>query len=247
MNAGPGAPFAAAASSPGIAWWYNWASQSPGADPRIEFVPMLWGGGSLGQTIPAGSKYVLGFNDPNFNTQANLTPQQAAADWPTVEARAASAGVPIVSPGVKFCGSATDSSQCTVGAITDPYTYLQAFFAACTGCKVDYVAVHAYECDLPSLRDYIEGNLDAGGSLQGFLQFGRPIWVTELACDATHSVADQKAFMQAAVPYLEGNPNVARYAWFSAGPIPNAELANADGSLTDLGQTYVSLPGGCGP
>lgn len=246
VNAGPTAVFAPGPSSPGLAWWYNWASQSPGADARIEFVPMLWGGGSLGASIPTGSRYLLGFNEPNFNTQSNLTAQQAAAYWPMVEAKAAAAGgIPIVSPGVNFCGSSSDASQCSDPAVTDPYTYLKDFFAACPGCKVDCIAVHWYNCDLPSLRAYIEGNTDSGGTLQGFTQFGKPIWVTELACDSTHSVADQKAYMQAAVPYLESNPDVARYAWFSAKEIPNAELANSDGSLTDLGETYVTLPSNC--
>lgn len=206
---------------------------------------MLWGGMSLNQAIPAGARYLLGFNEPNFKSQANLTAQQAAADWPAVEAKAAAAGVPVASPGVNFCGSASDSSQCTDPSVTDPYTYLSDFLAACPSCKVDYIAVHAYDCDLPSLRDYLEGNTDAGGTLRGFVQFGRPIWLTEFSCDKTHSVADQKAFMQAAVPYLEGSPNVMRYAWFSASPIPNGELVNSDGSLTDLGATYVALPQTC--
>jgi hypothetical protein len=242
-NDGPSAALAPAASSPGLAWWYNWAAQSPGGDPRIEFVPMLWGGGSLTQTIPAGSRYLLGYNEPNFNSQANLSVAQAVADWPAVESRAGSR--PIVSPAVNYCGSATDASRCTDPAITDPYTYLGDFFAACSGCRVDYVAVHAYFCDLPSLQAYLEGNTQTGGSVPGFVQFGKPIWVTELACDASHPVADQKAFMQAAVPYLERNPNVLRYAWFNAKNIPNAMLTNADGSLTDLGTTYVGLAAAC--
>jgi hypothetical protein len=242
-NAAPSAAFAPGPGSPGLTWWYNWANQSPGGDASIEFVPMLWGGGSLNGAIPASSRYLLGFNEPNFNTQSNLTAQQAAADWPMVEARAA--GIPIVSPGVNFCGSASKASQCTDPTVTDPYTYLKDFFAACPGCEVDSIAVHWYNCDLPSLRAYLEGNLDAGGTLQGFTQFGKPIWVTEFSCDSSHSVADQMAYMQAAVPYLESNPDVARYAWFSAKDIPNAELANADGSLTDLGKTYVSLSQSC--
>jgi hypothetical protein len=244
-NAGPSAAFAPTAGSPGVWWWYNYSNQSPGADARIEFVPMIWGGNSLGQAIPGGSKYLLGFNEPNFKTQSNLTAQQAAADWPMVQAKAAAAGIPVVSPGVNFCGSATDSTQCTDPAVTDPYTYLQDFFAACSGCKVDYIAVHAYYCDLSSLRDYLEGNTDAGGSLQGFMQFGKPIWLTEFSCDTTHSVADQTAYMQAAVPYLENSPNIFRYSWFSADEIPSAELANSDGSLTALGTTYVGLPQSC--
>jgi hypothetical protein len=242
-NTGPGAPFApsgASPSSPGIAWFTNWAAQSPGGDPRIEFVPMIWGGGSLTQTVPTGARYLLGFNEPDFKSQSNLTPQQAASDWPAVEAKARAAGVPLVSPSVNFCGT-----ECSDPTATDPYTYLQAFFAACTDCTVDYIGVHAYPCDLPSMRDYLEGNTGNGGTLEGFTQFGKPLWITEMACDSSHSVADQKAYMQAVVPYLEGNAQVFRYAWFNADPIPNAELTNGDGSLTDLGTTYVGLASAC--
>ena len=245
-NAAPSAAFAPTASSPGLSWWYNWANQSPGGGAPIEFVPMIWGGGALRQTIPADSRYLMGFNEPNSASQANLTTQQAAADWPSVEAKAAPSAIPLVSPGVNFCNGAADASadsKCTEPAVTDPYTYLKDFLAACQDCKIDYIAVHWYNCDLPSLRAYLEGNGDGG--LQGFVQFGKPIWLTEFSCDSSHSVADQKAYMQKAVPYLESNPDVARYAWFNAKNIPNAQLANSDGSLTDLGTTYVGLPQNC--
>ncbi len=241
-NAAPSPGFVPTTSSPGVSWWYNWSNQ--GADAGgIPFVPMIWGSGALGSAIPAGSPFLLGFNEPNFKAQADLTSQEAAADWPTVQDKATRIG--LVSPAVNFCGSAADPSQCTDPTVTDPYTYIKDFFADCLGCKVDYVAVHWYNCDLPSLKAYLEGNTDAGGTLQGFVQFGRPIWLTEFSCDTTHSVADQKAYMEAAVPYLENNPNVFRYSWFSAGGIPNAELMNSDGTLTDLGQTYAALPAAC--
>jgi hypothetical protein len=244
-NAAPGAAFSPSPSQPGLSWWYDWATQGSGQGAGIAFVPMIWGSSSLHSTLPAGSKYVLGFNEPNFKSQSNLTAAQAAADWPSVEAAAKTVGALIVSPAVNFCGSSSNSSQCSDPTVTDPYTYLKNFFADCSGCEVDYIAVHWYNCDLPSLRAYVEGNVDAGGGLQGFLQFGKPIWLTEFSCDSSHSIADQKAYMQNAVPYLENNPNVFRYSWFSASPIPNAVLANADGSLTDLGKTYVGLPQSC--
>jgi hypothetical protein len=203
---------------------------------------MIARAGNLNDKIPTTSKFLLGFNEPDFKAQANLSPTQAAADWPMVQAKATALHIPVVSPGMNFCGSSSNTSLCTTPTITDPYTWLKDFFAACPGCEVDYVAVHWYNCDLPSLKLYIDG---VTTTLQGFLQFGKPIWVTEISCDGSHSVADQTKYMQAAVPYLEGNPNVFRYSWFSASPIPNAELMNSDGSLTALGQTYVSLPGNC--
>jgi putative glycosyl hydrolase len=242
-NAAPSAAFAPTATSPGISWWYNWASKPPGGgDVSIEFVPMIWGGASLGESIPVASKYLLGFNEPDLVKQSNLTEQQAAADWPSLEAKAAPLGIPIVSPAVSYCAPVDGGAgQCTEPAVTDPYTYLKNFFADCQGCKVDYIAVHWYNCDLSSLRGYIDGD----GNFPGFVQFGKPIWLTEFACNSAATVAEQKAYMQAAVPYLENNPNVMRYAWFSAKNIPNALLANTDGSLTDLGQTYINLAQSC--
>ena len=241
-NATPSSALAPTASLPGVWWWYNWSNKGAAPPAGVEFAPMIWGSGAPGGPIPAGAKYLLGFNEPNFKSQANLTAQQAAADWPQVEALAKAASIPIVSPAVNFCGSASNSSGCSDPSVTDPYTYLKDFFAACTGCEVDAVAVHWYNCDLPSLQGYIEGNTSG---LQGFVQFGKPIWLTEFSCDSTHSVADQKAYMQAAVPWLENNAHIFRYSWFSASNIPNALLQNTDGTLTDLGTTYVSLPQSC--
>lgn len=193
---------------------------------------MVWDEATVSSAIPTGAKYLLGFNEPNFFAQANLSPTQAAGYWPTLQANASAAGVALVGPAMNYCGPA---SQCHG---TDPYQYLKDFFAACTDCKVDYVAVHWYNCDLPSLRDYLE----PGGNLPGFEQFGKPIWLTEFSCDGSASVAQQEAYMRAAIPYLESNPKVARYSWFSADPIPNARLVNSDGSPTALGQVYLGLP-----
>jgi hypothetical protein len=226
-NVAPGPAF-----SPGVAWWYDWSMTGAGS---VEFVPMMWGKDSVSTSVPANADYLLTFNEPNFHAQSNLTPQSAAALWPDVETKAKAAGVPVVSPAMNFCGPASDCNG------TDPYQYLKDFFTACSGCEVDYVAVHWYNCDLPSLKDYLE----PGGSLEGFEQFGVPIWLTEFSCNGDASAADQEAYMRAAVPYLEANPHVFRYSWFSADPIPNAKLVADDGSPTALGQVYLGLPASC--
>jgi len=192
-NTAPGA-----AVGPAVTWWYNWSLQRPAATSAIEFVPMIWGSSTLGGTLPAGTRFLLGFNEPNFHAQSNLTAQQAAAAWPTLQAKANAIGASTVSPALNFCGPAASCNG------TDPYQYLTDFFAACVGCDVDYLAVHWYNCDLPSLRDYLE----PGGNLAGFEQFGRPIWLTEFSCNGTATVAQQEAFMRLAVPYLENNPRV---------------------------------------
>ena len=238
----PPAALAPSGSTPGVSWWYDWSNEPADAGSTLEFVPMFWGSAGLTGPLPAGARYLLGFNEPNFKAQSNLTPVQAAADWPQVEKLAQAAGIPLVSPAVNYCGSPSDSSGCSDPAVTDPYTWLHDFLAACPGCEVDALAVHWYNCDLPSLQGYLEGNTDAGGGLAGFVQFGKPIWLTEFSCDSTATEAEQETFMKAAIPYLEASPYVQRYSWFSAGPIPNALLVDNGGALTDLGKTYVALP-----
>jgi hypothetical protein len=51
--------------------------------------------------------------------------------------------------------------------------------------------------------------------------------------------------MRAAVPILEADSHVQRYAWFSGDPMPSAKLLE-NGSLTPLGKVYAALPRGAG-
>ena len=67
----------------------------------------------------------------------------------------------------------------------------------------------------------------------------------DFAARARLKAEEQEAYMRAAVPYLEANPHVFRYAWFSADPIPEARLVAPDGSPTALGQVYRDLPQNC--
>jgi hypothetical protein len=221
-----------------VTWWYNWAAAPESAvrdvypSLNVEFAPMIWdetryGGAS---SIPSGAKTLLGFNEPNFFAQANLSAAQAAAEWPKVQQIARERGLKLASPAVNFCGPASSCHD------TDPFSYLEDFFAACPGCQVDYVAAHWYACDLPALQWYI-------GQLKSKFP-AKPIWLTEFACGdgADRSLAKQKAYMQAAIPYLESEPQVAKYAWFADGnAIPNVALTDSSGALNELGQLYTSL------
>ena len=237
-----------AAAVPGIGWWYNW---SPSPDPAVqasyaslglEFVPMQWGGKvdavKLGAAIPPGARYLLGFNEPNFKQQANLTPEAAAAAWPQLEQVALAKGLKLVSPAVNFCGPA---SACVNGD-TSPFDWLDAFFAACTGCQVDYLGVHIYLQDGAGLQSVL-GQYEA--------RYHQPIWLTEWGdLGGGVSAADELKLMQQALPILETDPRVFRYAWFTgrASDQPSLNLFGADaGLLTPLGQTYVGAPGACAP
>jgi hypothetical protein len=228
----------AALAQGGVHWWYNW---SPAPESAVaggyaslgaEFVPMVWGGSfeveNVKERIPADAEYLLGFNEPNFYAQANLSAAEAAARWPDVERIADDLGLGLVSPAVNFCGGGCHE--------TDPFAYLDSFLAACSGCRVDYIGAHWYACDGPALTWYL-------GELK---KYGKPIWLTEFSCGdgEDRSLEKQMSYMTDAVAILEADPDVFRYAWFSGRTtaIPNVDLLAADGVLTSLGELYLSLP-----
>jgi hypothetical protein len=228
------------ALSPGVAWWYNWAlapdqgvaTTYQGAG--FEYVPMVWGSSTVttaSAAITSDEKFLLTFNEPDFNSQSNLTPAQAAALWPQIEQTAAAHGLAIVSPALNYCGGGCNE--------TSPFDWFDAFFAACKDCKVDYLAVHWYACTKDALTNYI-------GMMK---KYNKPIWLTEFAClDGNDtSLPTEQAYMKDALAYLESEPAVVRYSWFT-GRFPsntNINLLGADGQLTALGQQYVSAPGAC--
>lgn len=233
------------ALSTGISWWYDWSPHPDDAAIRaafpglgVDFTPMVWGGtftvADVESQIPSSARFLLGFNEPNFNSQANLTPTQAAALWPQVERIAKDKGLTLVSPALNYCGGGCN--------VTDPYDWLDQFFAACTGCKVEAIAVHWYACTKPALNNYLK---------KFETKYARPVWLTEFSClDATDvSEPVQEAYMKEAVPVLEADPMIARYAWFSGrfAAKPTVNLLGDDGKLTALGKLYVGLPQACRP
>jgi len=87
---GDASPQDLAVLAPFVSWYYDWGVAPPavsqGQLSGIEWVPMAWNAPAnltdFESRIPSGSLYLLGFNEPNFISQANMTPAQAAAAWP---------------------------------------------------------------------------------------------------------------------------------------------------------------------
>lgn len=235
-----------AALSGSLCWWYNWSYKPESGVSTVfenymmDFVPMTWNGSfnesgirNFYATHP-NAKYLLGFNEPNFTTQANMTPSQAAAIWPRLEKIAQDYNLKLVSPAVNYADKPVTENGVTY---TDPVAYLDAFFAACKDCKVDYIAVHNYMCYAGALADYIKK----------FKKYNRPIWLTEFACwDQPSITLDmQKGYMMGAIDYLESDTAVFRYSWFNgnrSGAYPYLDLFKPQsGQLTDLGKLYVTF------
>jgi len=233
------------ALSAGVSWWYNWDFR-PDQELRagayleagVEYVPMIWGASSdraaAKTAIGDDAQLLLGFNEPNFGAQANLSAKAAAALWPELEAIADAKGLRLVSPAVNFCGGSCQD--------TDPFHYLDAFFAACTGCRVDAVAMHIYVGCSPAGDNKAEWLIQHVETYKS--RFSQPLWLTEFACDSAKNSAEQQAFLEDAVAYLEAEPRIERYAWFSgrASNVANVDLLGESGQLTALGKAYLNAP-----
>ncbi len=225
--------------APSTTWYYDWGVAPPatllGQLSGIEWVPMVWGGiyasdvAGIEAMIPAGSQYLLGFNEPNFRSQANLTPAQAASMWPNLEKIATDKGLMLVSPAVNWCG------DCVTGVTNDPVDWLDKFFAACPGCRVDYIAIHSYAPGSAALAGYIDK----------FRKYGKPLWITEFAPwdPPKPDFEGVVRYMKESIPILENDPIVFRYSWFATrvGSNPDISLLGPDGTLTKLGQLYAAM------
>ena len=234
-----------AALAPTVAWSYNWAytpDDELGAGAHdtlgVEYIPMVWGGtfdvDAMIAGIPPGATTLLGFNEPNFGEQSDLSAAQAAALWPEVEEIADARDLMLVSPAVNYCGGDCQD--------TNPFDYLDDFFAACDGCRVDRVAFHIYVGCNPPGENNAQWLIDHVETYK--TRFSQPLWLTEFACTGATSFDQQIAFMEDAVAYLENDARIERYAWFSGrfAGIPYIDLLGDDGALTPLGEAYVNAP-----
>ncbi|CAM9199787.1 unnamed protein product [Choristocarpus tenellus] len=238
------------ALSPALSWWYNWSPGITSVDISevsvhgMEYIPMIWGRKDLNKQerlenlmrLVGSTPFLLGFNEPNFKAQANFTPEEAAMLWVDVKVEADALGAGLVSPAVNFC-----EEDCVE---EDPYKWLEEFFSECSkisgGCGITYLAVHAYTCEVRYLNKH----------LHQYSKFGIPIWLTEFACGDNASVMTeegQASYLQDALTYLEINPNIYKYAWFTGRGGNDVGVGGSDllgagvGELTAVGQIFTSL------
>ena len=146
-----------------------------------------------GQT---GVTTVLGYNEPDSTTQANLSVAAALDGWQYM----AALGIHVGSPA---CVHADDA-------------WMQQFMAGAAqkGYRVDYVCVHWY------------GGTDAQGFLGylSYLHtlYNKPLWITEFApadWSGNRGISPQQEadFMRQVIPALNTTWYVQRYAWYTGG------------------------------
>ncbi len=224
-----------------VDWFYNWGARYPPLQPAssqaAEFVPMIWGRGSLERNdinkvlseVPwTGAEDLLGFNEPDHENQADMSVGSAIDLWPQLE----QAGLRLGSPA-------------PVQALGD---WLKKFMdaAAAKDLRVDFVTMHSYA---PPKADSFLRTVERLHE-----RYGKPIWITEYAVADWKATASSPtrftekeilAFMSETVAGLREMPFVERFAWKTRAhddPIMGASaLLRSDGSLSPTGELYSSL------
>ena len=237
------------ALSEGVSWWYNWSPsyRSPVADHyqdlEVEWVPMTWNGNNPDQirtfleTHP-NIRYLLTYNEPNFQDQANLTPAYAASIWPQFEEIAEEYDVKLVGPAVNYCGGCVVVDGAPIGS---PFTiWMDMFFDEFRTQfgrepRMDYTALHWYDY---GLEDQVN---------EMVMRYGKPVWLTEFALWRAEDWATdevERQWLLDMVAFLEDHPFVHRYAWFTGrrSDFPKINLLSEEGTLTPLGEAYVNAP-----
>ncbi|KAI5294557.1 hypothetical protein KEM52_003739 [Ascosphaera acerosa] len=217
----------------GLSWSYNWNPAHPGEQSLGEYVPMLSGmkDVDIWHSAMAGLGHVdhiLGFNEPDHDTQANMSPDQAVGYYKQY-----------ISPyhGTSRLGSPATTSANEPGKGLD---WMSQFLSICNGqCGVDFMATHWYA------NNGVSGEQNANDFLAYVDQavavahkFGiDKIWITEFGFGYNSPVPrDQRAtFLRKVLPALDANPSVERYAYFFD---LNLEGGNSD-VLGEEAQTYM--------
>ncbi|KAL0572380.1 hypothetical protein V5O48_009583 [Marasmius crinis-equi] len=223
-------------NDPALQYWqtsnsgiiYTWSPSAPQNTFGYTFAPMLWGENQIGdftvQVHQGSALYVMGFNEPEIEGQATMTPQHGADLWKQY-IQPMAGGSKLVSPAV----ASTPQSK----------PWLTDFIKACDGCTIDIIAIHYYGTSADDLINYITDFHNT---------FQKPVWLTEFACQNFSggpqcSPDDIKLFMDKVKSFAETTDWLQQYCWYGAvvNDNSNNSLMGSDGKPNALGLHYLGL------
>ncbi|KAG9602597.1 glycoside hydrolase family 128 protein, partial [Aureobasidium melanogenum] len=236
-------PFSLSGQDSQVSWAYDWfyapcsaaGVQSCGFNPALEFVPLLYNDDPnlLSQwpaaaqlAIDNGSTALFSFNEPDFCQSGSACMNVSTAVYYHQQYMQPFAGKALIgAPAVTNSG----------GTDADPMglQYLQYFLGNCTGCTIDFINLHWYSNKYAG-ASYLEYYVNSARAVAA----GRPIWITEFGLDSTYSYTDAElqAFLQEAMPWLDQQPDVARYAYFM--DTPGILIDSAGDGISGTGMVY---------
>lgn len=226
-------------------WFYTWDSvrnkATTAAGVTAEFVPMLWSDkgnpdritrlpGDLAALSPKAT-HLLGFNEPDHASQANMSTGDARRAWHHLEATGLRLGSPVtIAPDVWWMNRfMIDSTE-----LENP------------DLKIDVVTCHIYQN--PHVNTFLS-KIDALHE-----RWGKPVWVTETGVadwdakvygENKYGRTQINEYLAALWPELQKRPWLERFAWKTREALDpqmgTGALFHTDGTLTTTGQLYASL------
>jgi Glycosyl hydrolase catalytic core len=226
-GAGSNDPTNVTANLLGVSWLYDWGAGDASTATR-EFVPMAWGRGAASTTNvtsvinkPDVTCY-LAFNEPDNADQSNIPFADAVPLYKNM-----------LRSGMRMGTPAPTENQYRF--------WLQDFtdLAESNNYRIDFVAVHWYDWGNWTSSNPDNNATNIFNRFKSYVnavytRYGKPIWITEFNANVNRTTAVHEAFMRLALPWLETNTKVERYAYF----FPTAIPAVSNGALTAAGQIY---------
>ncbi|WP_094760496.1 rhamnogalacturonan lyase family protein, partial [Sedimentisphaera salicampi] len=210
-----------------LGWSYNW-NISDASTTDKEYVPIRqerWWPGLSQNWQQRRSSHLLGYNEPDSSSQADIAVGDAIWSWPDLLSTGLRLGSPAVTDG---------------GVNSWLFPFMQQ--ADFENLRVDFVAVHYYRCRNPAdpagaadqMYNYLKNIHD---------ETGRPIWVTEWNNGANWTGCADPTYQQQAnavsamIDMMENTPWVERYAIYNW--VEDVRRVQwDDGSLTPAGEVY---------
>lgn len=233
-----------------VSWFYDWGRDDVSTTTQ-SYVPMMWGAYSTFETTmntvinKTNVTHFLAFNEPDSRTQGggSLITTDPLVAVPYYKK--------MLRSGMRMGSPATTEGQYNnwLSDFTDE--------AKRQNLRVDYVAVHWYDwgnvctnftgCDLTMPIAGKTVDMNATNIFNRFKTHinnvyalhKKPIWITEFHAHDIRSDAVHLAFMRLALPWLDANPNVERYAYFFGDDVPT-RMSTGPGTsiLTPAAQFY---------
>ncbi|KAL2264041.1 hypothetical protein VTK26DRAFT_3079 [Humicola hyalothermophila] len=186
-----------------VSWLYNWG-QYDDSNTDLEFCPMLWGlkldfaqtwPGNAQKAIDAGSRCLFSFNEPDLDSQANMSPQLAAEKH-----------IELMNP---FSGQARIGTPAITNSVSpnQGIDWMRQWFNACGGrCAADFVNIHIYGVDTKTFLAHV---------LNVYNTFRMPVWITEFAFNGAEDEINSQ--LATVIEQIEHNSTFAfveRYSYF---------------------------------
>lgn len=167
---------------------------------------MIWGAHDVNIPITGNSEWIMGFNEPDSGSQANLTPAQGAALWRQIEQQY---------PTRKLLSPASGNEDNSHWLVNFRSAYISAYG---TPPRLDGLAAHCFRWYASQCMDFTT-QYETWANAWGVPE----VWVTEFSFAVTapsspsRSLQEQQAFIN----WMVGQPKVTRFGWFASKMLGN--------------------------